>query len=259
MNKHKRKKQLRVRSARAGKIIGLILIMFGLAWLLMETKKFLKTDSLFQIENISFECDSLRNHPEVREILNSDYNLNLFGFNLSRLKKKLEKIPQVREVIIRRRFPNIVEIKIEERKPVFILNREVSFYGIDKDGGIFPQVKGTFRWDLPVITGRDKDALEISIGGNKVSPEICLALKIASYMETNRTIPWELSEIHFGKFDEIYLYTFDPRLELRLTEGNLERGFENLSLVLADLGRPLALVGSIDLRFQEKVFVHLKG
>ncbi len=245
MNRHKRKKQLRVKSARAGKIIGLILIIFGLAWLLMETRKFLETDSLFQIENISFECDSLRNQPEVREILNSDYNLNLFGFNLSRLKKKLEKIPQVKEVIIRRRFPNIVEIKIEERKPVFILNREDSFCGVDKAGYVFPQLKGKFRWDLPVITGRDK--------------EIYLALKIISYLETNRAIPWELSEIHFGKFDEIYLYTFDPRLELRLTKGNLERGFKNLSLVLADLGRPLTLVDSIDLRFQEKVFVHLKG
>ena len=259
MNRHKRKKQLRAKSARAGKIIGLILIIFGLAWLLMETRKFLKTDSLFQIENISFECDSLRNQPEVRKILNSDYNLNLFGFNLPRLKKKLEKIPQVKEVIIRRKFPNIVEIKIEERKPVFVLNRKDSFYGVDKDGYVFPQLKGKFRWDLPVITGRDEEALGISIGSNKVSPEIYLALKIVSCLGTNKAIPWELSEIHFGKFDEIYLYTFDPRLELRLTEGNLERGFENLSLVLADLGRPLALVDFIDLRFQEKVFVHLKG
>ena len=259
MNRYKRKKQRRAKSAGIGKIIGLILIIFGLTWLLHETKKFLKTDSLFRIENISFECDSLRNQPEVREILDLDYNSNFFGFDISGLKKELEKIPQVKEVIIRRRFPNIVEIRVEKREPVFILSREGFFCGVDKEGYIFSQSKGEFRWDLPVITGLDEDALKISIASSKVLPEVRLALKIASSIETNREVPWQLSEIHFGKFDEIYLYTFGPRLELRLTESNFKRGFENLSLVLADLDKPLISGDSMDLRFQEKVFVHSKG
>ncbi len=67
MSRQKTKRQRRAKSARLAKIIGLILIIFGLVWLLIETQKFLKTDSLFRIENIFFECDTLLSQPEVRE------------------------------------------------------------------------------------------------------------------------------------------------------------------------------------------------
>lgn len=260
--KHYRKRKLfREKLIKIGKFIGIILIISGISWLSIETKKFLKSDSLFQIEGISVEQNSLLDYPEVQKILDSNYNLNIFGLKLLSLKKKLAEIPQLENVVVKRRFPNIVQIKIEEREPVLLLKWENTFYGVDDEGCIFPQLKGKFRWDLPVITGLDNRDIEIFPGSSSESlPEIFLALEINKYFkDSNMNLTLALSEAHFEKFDEIFLYTSNPRLVLRFLENNLEKGFENLSLVLADLDEKVNEIEAIDLRFQEKVFVHLEG
>ena len=241
------------------KLTGLLFIIFGVYWLSLEARRFLKTDSLFQTGHIFFEKSNLLNHPEVMKISEANYNLNIFAFNLWKIKKTLENIPQVRKVIVKRKFPNIVEIRLEERKPLFLLNWKESFYGVDKDGYIFPQLEGNPCWDLPVITGLNDKYLENFFSAGEILPEIILALKINDYFKGNRPGPLKLSEVHFGDFDEFSLYTFNPRMGLRFTKDGFKKGFENLDLVLADFDRGAGSIDSMDLRFPEKVFIHLKG
>jgi len=261
VKKIRKQKQFEQRLLRSGKIIGIVFVICGVSWLGGEAKRFLNTNSFFQIESISFEENNLLKQTEAQEVLDSNYNLNFFGFNLSGLKNKLEKIPQVKNVTVKRKFPNIVQIKIEERAPVFILNLKDSFYGVDRDGYLFPQFKERSNWDLPVITGLDNKYLEDCMGNKKILPEFILALKINAYIKENCSrLPMELSEVHFEeKSDGFSLYTFNPRLELRLLKDDLERELENLSVVLLDLRNKDDLTASIDLRFKEKVFVDLKG
>ena len=242
------------------KIITLILAISGLSWLFFEGKLFLKTNALFEIENISFEETDLLAHPQIQTILESNLNLNIFGLNISNLKKRLEEIPQASQVIVQRSFPNIIRVTIEEREPVCLLKGRDSFWQVDKKGFVFLPLEGKFSWNLPVITGLKEENLIKYRKERNVSPEIRLALEIKErFEEKNFNLPLELSEIHFGRLDEIVIYTFTPRLELRLSRERFKEEFENLDLVLADLDKKGLEAQSVDLRFLDKVFVHLKG
>ncbi len=258
MRRYKQHKKFKENLWRCGKIIIFLLLIGGTGWLSIEAGRFLKTNSLFQIESISFENSDLMDHPRVKEVLNSNYNLNIFGFNIQGLKNTLEQIPQVKTVTVRRRFPNIVQIEITKRQPVILLNNKGSLYAVDDGGYVFPRMEGEKIWDLPVITGIDDQNSEDSLSDRK---EIKLALKVNEYIKRGNdgNLPLELSEIHFGDFDGFYLYVFNPRLEIRLLEDDFQKELENLALVLANLGDKIESVDSVDLRFKGKAFIHLKG
>ena len=69
----------------------------------------------------------------------------------------------------------------------------------------------------------------------------------------------EVSEIHLAGYDEVYIYTAEPALELRLNRGNLEGSIENLAIVLQNRKENLDSIDYIDLNIAGKVFVHERG
>lgn len=58
----------------------------------------------------------------------------ILGFEINTLRKRLIKLPWVRDATIKRKWPDTVEIHIAERQPMVIWQRKQRLYLVDTDG-----------------------------------------------------------------------------------------------------------------------------
>ena len=138
--------------------------------------------------------------------------------NSKQIKKEiLENFPQITEVYFKRKFPAILELKIEERKPIAIFNFKESYFFIDKKGVIFKEVSED-KSSLPEI----KDSLlteKPKLGERVVEEElISKILKISSELENLKV---KIVEVEIVSDEKINLKTsqdwkiyFDPKKDL---------------------------------------------
>jgi cell division protein FtsQ len=151
--------------------------------------------------------------------------------NLNQIKKEiLEKFPQIDEVYFKRKFPAILELEIEERKPVAIFNFEENYFFIDKKGVIFEAAED--ESSLPKIENSlltEKPEL-----GEKVINEelISKILKISSELENLKV---KISEVKIVSDERINIKTsqdweiyFDPQKDLSWQLTKLKVDLENL-------------------------------
>ncbi|MDR7857191.1 FtsQ-type POTRA domain-containing protein [Tissierella sp.] len=135
-------------------LMALIVTMFVLA---------LNTD-FFIIDNIKV----LGSNKTSKDIIISASSItigeNQFKISTSDGEKNIDKIPYVKEVKIKRKFPKGIIIEIIERKELFQIKELSSFALIDIDGYIL-DIVSTENHILPLINGYD-------IGDNKVGDNI---------------------------------------------------------------------------------------
>ena len=77
----------------------------------------------------------------------------ILGFQINTLRKRLNKLPWVRDAMIKRKWPDTVEIHISERQPMVIWQRKKRLYLIDTEG-VSITSKGLDRFkDLLIVVG----------------------------------------------------------------------------------------------------------
>ncbi|MDD9921736.1 MAG: FtsQ-type POTRA domain-containing protein [Boseongicola sp.] len=78
----------------------------------------------------------------------------ILGFDVDRLHQRLVKLPWVREAAIKRRWPDTVDIRITERRPMVLWQRKGRLYLMDTEGvAITSRKLGRFR-DLLIVVGK---------------------------------------------------------------------------------------------------------
>ena len=108
---------------------------------------------IFSIDKVEF--DGNEQVPEVLLLKTSDlrYKSNIFLPDLGDVKSRLESIPWVKSVIIQRKLPNKIYVRISERIPIAILQSKYRLYLVDSDGAVLEHdAIGNFQ-NLPIIIG----------------------------------------------------------------------------------------------------------
>lgn len=126
-------------------------IMFSIFLILLVFILLFKT-GFFLINNIDVSGNKKTLYKTIVETSNIEKNDNILQINLKDSKKKIEKLPYVKEVEIKRKFPKSVLIKILERKEVLQVEDNLSFIIIDEEGYILNIVEDVNE-DLPVLVG----------------------------------------------------------------------------------------------------------
>ena len=116
----------------------LILIFAGsLSWLLFKTP-------YFEIRDVKILGQSKEVKEKVKKIIDQE-NENFFLLNSIELSKNIEEIfPQIKKLVVERKFPDSLLVNIEERKEVGIFclrNKNLSCFSISDDGVIFKETK----------------------------------------------------------------------------------------------------------------------
>jgi len=186
------------------------------------------TSSLFDLRSV----EVLGNHQITRtEILHlSGVNLrnNIFSLSLRDIAFRIKAHPRIRIVKVWRRLPSGLVVKVEERRPVAVLQKEDVFYQIDAEG--YALGKGALQ-DIAQLPFIDNPDIKRAIVGHRVKAKHLdgmLYTLVAAYSY----LPDMPRKIDVDKKGHLCLYIKEGKILLGSFEG---REIMNRRLRLASL------------------------
>lgn len=169
---------------------------------------------------------------------------NIFKIDIRNLRDYLSQAPDVKDVIIERRLPDIIKINVIKRRPLAILPKKRAFLGVDREGVLFPL--DSFP-DLPLITG-----LDVGCEGKKVKNlGLQRTLTIILQMEESQSsILDKISEFNIENPNKIISYVTEFPTQIYFREMSKQR-LQEFEYVLKHID--VRKLQYIDLRFQDIV------
>lgn len=228
-------------------IISTILLFstIGVYGLLVSDNKNLTINILESITDFSIDKVRIIGNVETTEIdiirvLELNLYKSLISFDAVKVHNNLLKLPWVAQAAISRIYPDTIEIRIMERYPYAIWQRDANFFLIDKNGDVIKPFDDVKFFQLPKLIGHD---------ANK---------KIKSFEKIRE----------FSKLTELikaYIWVAERRWDLHFTNGiivNLpEERFNDALLKLLNLQDRYKIldkdISVIDMRLPDRIAIRL--
>jgi hypothetical protein len=156
------------------------LLLVGIAWGVMELKRFALTSDYFRVQRVEVSPTSTRvTREEVLSLLKVSSRANVFALDLNELRLRAETHPWIHAATITRALPSRLEVRVQEQVPVAILSLEQLFY-LNKDGRAFAPVElgGTLKLPLLSVEGEKG-------GGDELRARIKAALEFLPQLQAS--------------------------------------------------------------------------
>lgn len=125
---------------------------------------------LFNIKKIEVQGNEIISKNEIISLSQIQLEENTFKLNKSQIKKQIKENAYIQSVIIVRNLPSEVVIKVEERKPAYLLEYAGSYIVIDKQGYML-EIKNE-KMNLPVIQGAVTSTEEFKVGNRLCTEDL---------------------------------------------------------------------------------------
>jgi|AntRauTorcE11897_2_1112592.scaffolds.fasta_scaffold00188_14 cell division protein FtsQ len=139
--------------------IGLIAYTAGVhtstsAWLTTQSHR-LTAAMGFELKQIEVTGRRYTNPQTLRDLIQMEQGDSLFAINLQQARGRIQTLPWVRDVSLRRQWPDRISISLDERQPLALWQQDGKLSVIDLDGEvIYPENLDDFT-TLPILTGQD--------------------------------------------------------------------------------------------------------
>jgi cell division protein FtsQ len=207
-------------------------------------KRFFFENPDYQLSQIEIQTDGTLQREQILSAAQLREGGNIFSVNLAQVRDRLQQLPQVDEVLVVRKVPGEIDIRITERKPIAWITSDkqltdpfasdVAFL-VDARGVLMKEKKLLPEYlGLPLITGCTSESLEPGKIVESFEAKAALQLlrqSTASFMQTRFLI----REIDVSKG---YCLVVSDKNHTRVTFGfdNLDAQLQRLEqfLVYAD-------------------------
>ncbi len=183
----------------------------------------------FHLKEVRIEGGESIKNQEIRSMVEEQLNekvlffstRNIFFLELKNLQKEiLEKFPQIAQLSLARKIPDILSINIQERKPVAVFCQNEKCFFLDKEGIIFEHFSDELNMK-DFVSFKKKIDRRLSLGERVVKKE-----KISKILEIDSSLKKELTV----SLEEIIIIS-QERLNIKTSEGweiyfNLEEDIE---------------------------------
>ena len=227
----------------------LVLLLVGSAGAAVYS--WLGRSSIFSVRDVDMNPCEHVSGDEISGILKGVAGGNIWSLSKEEIGRRLLSHPFVKEVVVRKSFPDKLVVKIEEREPVAMINLDALYY-VDGQGTIFKRLTAYDAKDKPILTGFSRDDLAakdpVTIRNLKKTIDL---LRHAESGSLSRNI----SEVHFDAQDGYTLVTRDFGLQLKIGLMDFDeamRRVEEAMPKLASLGKEK---GVVDLKTAGRIFV----
>ena len=227
----------------------LVLLLVGAAG--ASVYSWLGRSDIFSVRVVDMNPCEHVSGDEIAGTLKGVAGGNIWSLSKEQIGRRLLSHPYVREVVVRKAFPDKLVLRIGEREPVAMINLDALYY-VDGDGTIFKRLTAYDAKDKPILTGFSRDDLTakdpVTIRNLKKTIDL---LRYAETGSLNRNI----SEVHFDAQDGYTLVTRDFGLQLKIglmDFGEAMRRVEEAMPKLASLG---TTKGVVDLKTEGRIFV----
>ncbi len=187
---------------------------------------------IFPLREVKVEGElSHVNRDQIKLIVAKHLKGNFFTLDLIKARDAFEKLPWARKVSLRRRWPDKLEVSIEEHQA---LARWGSIALVDTHGELFHAASGS---DLPVFYGPGDGVIEVASQYGEFSKELKVAnLQIANLSLTPRRA-WQITTTN-GIVIELGRVEMNARLEKFAAVYNSTIAGLNKKITYADLRYP---------------------
>ena len=216
----------------------------------------LLASDLFKIEQICVQGGRHLSAEQVVALSDIKPGLNTFSLDLDLIGRKVAENPWVREAQVQRIFPKQIDIRIEERTPVAIINLGYLYY-LDNRGEVFKVLEADDSLDFPVVTGFDYQKIEQHDAQSSEDLKQVVAL-LGDLRSREQFSLKQVSEVHREKSGGFALFTLDGGVKIRLGHEAFAKKLDRLERIYAELQPRLLILDYIDLNVDEKVIVRIE-
>ena len=218
-------------------------LMCGLLYLSFGTSR-------LALREVEFHGGLTLPNDSLRVIEASLLGRNMITLPLSAVRERILQLPEIRDVVFKRRLMGRMDCYLLRRKPVALV-AGTRFAEIDHEGIVIPRHAGNADIDLPVITGLSPESLDAP----KAREAVAKALYVLDLLNEYGFSPAEqLSEIHIDG-EEIMLVLIGTGALVRLGSEDFPCRIRKLHAVYGALGESERFPELIDLRFDRQVVV----
>jgi cell division protein FtsQ len=241
--------------SRVSLVIGLLVALVGLGSLAVVADQWRRSDAGVTV--VVRGTQVVREDAVVAAAAVADSSV-LADVDLMAVQRRIEKLPYVRSVVVRRDPPRTLVVEITEREPVALLVGDgAGEYMVDADGIVLPCVQSTIEYDLPVISGVPLRRLKAGLPARDA--RVIGAVDVLRTADSLGAGYGELfSELNVSRPRDLVLYTHDAGVPVLF--GRSERAAQKL-LSFRTFWETVAVhedlrdIAYVDVRFRDQVVV----
>jgi cell division protein FtsQ len=187
------------------------------------------------VANVEVEGRQRASREVILSALEVERGMPILSFDPTEAKRRLERVPWVRSASIERRLPDTIRVRIAEREPLALWQRQGKLVLIDRDGVVVTSEQIERFGNLVVLVGPDAPKagaalLDMLAGEAELATRVNAAVRVGGRR-------WNLrldSGIDIALPEEDASSAWHRLAELERSEGILERDIQMVDLRLPD-------------------------
>ncbi len=258
-SKHQRGKPLTARLLVMARVLALVILCTAAVVAAFSVYRFVYSAGLLTLRTVQVEGCRHADARRIEAIVRNDFSPNILRIDLQRLRARLEQVPWVRRVEIRRVLPATLVITVQERVPSIIADIGGNLELLDDDGFLLEHYDTTsVKLDVPVFSGlRGDDAAAYKVFQEDNSSRVRVGVQVlAEIAAGSPELARALSEIDLSDPSNIKVLLVDDTAELFLGDHDF---LKRLQMFMSCLPRYQEMkaqgkdIAEVDLRFDGQV------
>ncbi len=145
----------------------------------------------FKVRGLMIDGRHYTSRKELKTALGVEKDESIFAYDIAEMRERLSKLPWVKTVIVERRLPDTIYVRLNERQPVALYQKDKKLSLVDAEGFILTDKNLDQFKDLIVITGENapQNAPEL-MGIINAEPDLKERIEIARWIGNRR---WDIS------------------------------------------------------------------
>lgn len=237
-----------------GKCGAVLALGVALVWSGYAVFKLVRDSGYLRVRNLHITGHNDLSRNDILYLLAIPDKVSLLQLDLTRMGARLKRHPQVQTVMLHRRFPDTLQVTIQERVPRLIVVSGTQRMVVDREGVVIRSVKPTEDQALTRLHLRRKPAL--APGMHLRQAEVRRALELLQAYEhseladTLRVVSLTVQDSGESR------WTVDPYpFTLRVGEGRVDEQLKRLPPVLQYLQHRDLAVRQVDVSYRKRVVV----
>lgn len=213
---------------------------------------------LLSVQNVSVHGNVRLSVGEVLALMDGVKGENIFQVDFERYKRRVMDSPWVADVTLARILPATIDVRVFERTPLAIARLADQLYLVDDTGVIIDEYGAQYRdFDLPIVDGLVSTP---STAGPLVDrARVRLTDAFLRALRAQPGLGRRLSQLDVANpHDAVVMFDNDP-VWLHLGEDRFIERLKTYIELMPMLKERFGQVDYIDLRFDDRVFVHSRG
>lgn len=211
----------------------------------------LKRSPLFTIRTVDMNRCANVSMEEVWVILRGRGARTLWSVPVREVVRRLSAHPWVRSVSVRKAFPDRLVVRIEEMKPVAMVNLDALHY-LDEEGRPFKRLTAYDRKNLAIVTGFSRQELlrkdPVTLRDLRKTLDLLRGVEAGGLRQN-------VSEIHFDAQDGYTVVTRDAGLQLKVGTVEVKEAIRRIEAAMPRISGMARSSGIADLKTEGRVYM----